>query len=110
MRMPRTLWDLEDWLGNRNYYSDVKCSSRPRATALARLSTSSLRKILWTYHLTVLGAMNSRAAISWFERPSASSERTSRSRLVRGSGSGWPVAWACCAGAGGSNTASSRPT
>ena len=69
-RMPRTLWDLEDWLGNRNYYSDVRCSSRPRATALVRLSTSSLRKMLWTYHLTVLVAMNSRAAISRFEKPS----------------------------------------
>ena len=83
MRMPRTLWDLEDWLGNRNYYSDVKCSSRPRATALVRLSTSSLRKMLWTYHLTVLVAMNSRAAISRFEKPSPISASTSRSRLVR---------------------------
>ena len=38
--------------------------------------------MLWTYHLTVLVAMNSRAAISRFEKPSPISASTSRSRLV----------------------------
>jgi hypothetical protein len=38
---------VEDLLGNPDYYSDseTRCSSRERATALVRLSTSSFRKM-----------------------------------------------------------------
>ena len=62
----------------------AQCAARTRAAASARPRAPSFSSRLWTWFLTVLSSMHSRAAISLLESPSSMSATIWRSRDVSG--------------------------